>query len=315
MTPEHIARLADAATDQWRVYARKWRSMDRVVLYDQTKEILCQAVCSWAGVPLEESKVRQRTRELAALFEGVASIGSKHWFARLARRRLEKWIACLIQDIRAGRLLPPEESAVNIVALHSELNGKLLSPKVAAVELLNVLRPTVAVSVFITFSALAMQEHSECHQKLREGDNEYLEMFVQEVRRFYPFAPFVAARVRHDFEWSGYHFPKGRLALLDLYGTNHDGRIWKKPEEFQPERFLHWDQSLFNFIPQGGGDPVLNHRCPGDWISIELMKVAANFLARRLTYDLPAQDLRFDRSKFPALPRSRFIISDVRSDV
>lgn len=285
------------------------------MLYDEVKEILCRAVCIWAGVPLDEPKVRQRTHELAALFEGVAGIGSKHWSARSARRRLEKWIASLIEDIRAGRLQTPEGSAANMIALHRQRDGNLLSAKIAAVELLNILRPTVAVSVFITFSALAMQEHSECRQKLREGDNEYLEMFVQEVRRFYPFAPFVAARVHHDFEWSGYHFPKGRMALLDLYGTNHDGRIWKNPEQFQPERFLQWNESLFNFIPQGAGDPALTHRCAGESITIELMKVAAKFLVGSLTYDLPAQDLRFDRSKFPALPRSHFIISNVKADI
>ena len=102
------------------------------------------------------------------------------------------------------------------------------------------------------------------------------------------------------------------MVVLDLYGTNHDARAWEKPEEFRPERFRDWNGSLFNFIPQGGGDPALNHRCAGEWITVELMKVAAKFLAGRLTYVVPDQDLQFDKSKFPSLPRSGFVMSNVR---
>ena len=118
--------------------------------------------------------------------------------------------------------------------------------------------------------------------------------------------------MRHDFEWKGYHFPPGRRVILDLYGTNHDARTWDAPGEFRPERFRRWDGSPFNFIPQGGGVHSINHRCPGEWIAIELMKVASDVLAKRITYDVPEQDLRIDRSRLPALPRSRFMISNVR---
>lgn len=135
---------------------------------------------------------------------------------------------------------------------------------------------------------------------------------MHEVRRFYPFFPFVAARVRDDFEWRGYPFPRGRLVLLDVFGTHHDARIWDEPEAFRPERFLDWDQSPFSFIPPGPGDPLRNHRCPGEGIASALMKGAATFLTREVTYHVPEQDLRITRSRLPALPRNRFIMRDVR---
>src|SRR3546814_15474251 len=91
----------------------------------------------------------------------------------------------------------------------------MLSPRVAAVELLNILRPTVAVSVFITFTAHALHQLPACRQNL-QADDGYLECFVQEVRRFYPFFPAVMAHVRRDFEWKGYRFPRGRRVVLDL---------------------------------------------------------------------------------------------------
>ena len=100
--------------------------------------------------------------------------------------------------------------------------------------------------------------------------------------------------------------------ILDLHGTNHDPRVWDAPETFRPERFREWDRNPFNFVPQGGGDHYVNHRCPGEWITIELMKVAAEFLARRVSYEAPEQDFRIDWTRLPALPRSRFIINNVR---
>lgn len=119
------------------------------------------------------------------------------------------------------------------------------------------------------------------------------------------------ARARRDFEWNGYRFPRGRRVMLDLYGTNRDPRVWDAPEEFRPERFRHWDGSPFNFIPQGGGDHGLNHRCPGEWITIELLKVSCRLLTETIVYDVPDQDLEIDTRRLPAIPKSRFVMSNV----
>jgi fatty-acid peroxygenase len=35
MTPERIAQLAGTSAGWWETYARKWESMDRIVLYDE----------------------------------------------------------------------------------------------------------------------------------------------------------------------------------------------------------------------------------------------------------------------------------------
>ena len=133
--------------------------------------------------------------------------------------------------------------------------------------------------------------------------------FVQEVRRFYPFFPLTAARVRKYFEWQGHAFPQGRRVLLDLYGTNHDRRIWKEPERFEPERFLEHNVSPFDFIPQGGGDVRSGHRCPGEDVAVNLMQRTAEFLTHEVQYEVLEQNLEIDFSRMPALPESRFRIS------
>lgn len=312
MTPERIAGLGALTAERLRLHAGRWASMPRVVLYDELHEVLTRIVCAWSGVQLQEAEVRRRTRELVAMFDAAGAIGPRHWWSRLARRSGERWSAEMVEAVRAGRLDPPEQSALRIIALHRDLDGKLPPPRIAAVELLNVLRPTVAVAVFITHAAHALHEHPECRQRLQAGEAGYADLFVQEVRRFYPFFPAVMARTRRGFEWKGYRFPEGARVMLDLHGTDHDPRSWNAPEEFRPERFRRWDGSPFDFIPQGGGDHHQGHRCAGEWITIELMKVAVDFLARRIAYDVPEQDLRIDRARLPALPRSRFVIGNVQ---
>ena len=314
MTPERIDNLKELIDGLWRVYAQRWAAQDRVVLYDEVQELMTKAACTWAGVPLPEPEVSRRTAELTALFDYAGSVGPKHWWSRLSRKRSERWIGEIVEGVRAGRLDPPENSAARVIATWRDLDGALLSPRVAAVELLNILRPTVAVSVFITFAGHALHRFPACRHKL-QADDESLEPFVQEVRRFYPFFPAVMARVRRDFEWNGYRFPRGRRVMLDLYGTNRDPRAWDAPEEFRPERFHHWGGSPFDFIPQGGGDHDLNHRCPGEWITIELLKVSCGFLATGIEYDVPDQDLRIAITRLPAIPKSRFVMSNVRYEI
>jgi hypothetical protein len=54
----------------------------------------------------------------------------------------------VIQKVRSGELAVPEGSAADVIARHREADGRLLDEKVAAVELLNLLRPIVAIARF-----------------------------------------------------------------------------------------------------------------------------------------------------------------------
>lgn len=312
MSSERIASLAELSMEQWHRYAANWEHQNEVVLFDEVCEILCRAVCAWSGIPLLESKIRNRTNDFVAMIDAGAAFGPRHWRGRLARNRAEHWIESLVEDVRTHRLVVDEACALYAIAWHRDMSGELLDKRIAAVELINVVRPTVAVAWYVMFAAMALHQHTECRERLLMAEPDYLECFVQEVRRFYPFFPVVAARTRREFEWEGYRFPKGERVLLDLYGTNHDPRLWDGPDTFAPERFCQRNRSPFRFIPQGGGEYLDGHRCPGEWITVELMKVAVVFLSKSLQYNVPGQNLRIHLSRIPALPSSRFVIRNVR---
>jgi fatty-acid peroxygenase len=311
MTPPRIAVLVALFRHEFMAAAQRWSNLQRIVLYDELHEILTRSVCNWAGVPLAPDEVAQRTRQLTVMFDHAGAVGPSHWRARQARNQAERWLAGLIRSLRAGEWNAASQTPIYHIAFHRELDGQQLSPRVAAMELLNLLRPTVALSTYMVFVAHALHLHPRC-KVLLTTDPRYAEWFVQEVRRLYPFFPAVPARVRHDFEWHGYHFPAHRRVMLDLHGVNHDARLWPQPEEFRPERFRDWNGDPFALIPQGGGDHVQGHRCAGEGVTLELMKAALDLLALQMSYQVPAQDLSIDTTRLPALPRSRFVISNVQ---
>lgn len=312
ISSERLQQLARIMIRTLRTSAEQWSTLDRIVLYDELHAVLTRSVCEWAGVPLPEADIARHSRELSAMFDRAGAVGPPHWWSRHARNRAERWIAEIIDGIRAGKIDADQHSAAYRISSYRDSQGQPLDAKIAAVELLNVLRPTVALSVYIVFLVHALHMHPEYKSRLETQDDQLAQAFVQEVRRFYPFFPAVPAIVRESFEWKGMPFAAGTRVLLDLHGVNHDPRVWKEPKLFLPDRFLSWQESAYTFVPQGGGDHLRNHRCAGEWLTIALMKAALEFFVTGVSYRLPEQDLRIDRTRLPALPHSRLILSDVR---
>jgi fatty-acid peroxygenase len=221
----------------------------------------------------------------------------------------------VVADVRAGRLTAPPGSALDAVSTFRDLDGQLLDDRTAAVELLNIVRPSVATAWFVAFSGLALHENPDWRSRLAAASgadlDRDLEAFAHEVRRLYPFAPVVGARAARDITWRGHDLPEGRLVLLDLHGMNHDPHLWPDPDRFDPERFVGRAPDAYTFVPQGGADPHTGHRCAGERVTVELLKSALRTLTR-ISYDLPEQDLSFPLSRIPTRPRSGVVLEHVR---
>lgn len=227
------------------------------------------------------------------------------------RQRTEYWARDLIKRTRSGKFAVANGSALQLIASHRDLHGQLLSVQTAAVELINVLRAIVAVARFIAFAGKALHEHPAARARIDSGDDAYLHAFVQEVRRTAPFFPIIGGRARETFEWQGFRFEKGAWVLLDLYGTDQDVNVWPEPQRFDPLRFLEREPTPFELVPQGAGDASLTHRCPGEDMTLEIMRVAVRELVGSMTFIVPAQDLSVDKSAIPALPASGVILANV----
>jgi fatty-acid peroxygenase len=314
MKPASLHSFNMQLAENWRAYVRRWEQLPEINLFLEAEEVLCRTACAWAGIPFEEKDIQPLARDLSAMVDAFGGVGPRHGRGKVARAHAEKWISKMVEKIRAGEQYVREGSPLAVVSEHRNLDGELISPKMAAIELINLIRPTVAIAYFVTFEAVSLHEHPEWHARLQSGDDTAIEWFVQEVRRLYPFTPILGARVRTPFEWHGYQFTKGQMVLLDVHGTDHDARTWQDPEEFRPERFEFWNGSPYNFIPQGGSDHDTNHRCAGEWLTIGAMETIAQLLTTSMTYEVPAQDLTIDLTRMPTRPKSGFIMRQVRAN-
>ncbi len=313
MTDREISRFMTIQRKHWLERTEMWKKRKRVVLFDEARAVFCESACQWTGVPLRKEEARQRTDDMWAMVDAFGAVGLRHLRGRRARRRTENWIMPMIDDIRKA----PEgnDSMLGTVAMHRDRGGSLTDRRVAAVEVINIIRPVVAIAIYVAFLAHALRKYPGWKRRLADKDSDAeREAFVHEVRRLYPFVPILGARVREDFEWQGTRFRKNAMVVLDVHGINHDPRIWELPDEFHPERFFGWQDDQFSFIPQGGGDYHTGHRCPGERVTIESLKLALEILAP-ISYHVPPQDMNVPLSRMPSILESGFVIEMPESGV
>ncbi|MCF6509764.1 cytochrome P450 [Blastococcus sp. MG754426] len=307
MREDGIASLVERTTAAWDAAVPAWSRRSEIVLFDEASRVLAGSVARWAGVPVRDGEVPELARDMVAMVDGFATGGPRHFRARRARGRRERWLTQLVRDVRSGQAEVEEGSAVDVVSRHRDADGTQLPADVAAVELLNVIRPTTAVAWFVAFSGHALIRWPGNREKLASGDPAFAEAWAHEVRRFYPFAPFIGGRSPGRNEFAGEEIPENAMVLLDLYGQNHDPELWDSPYAFHPERFLGREIGEWELVPQGGGDPRTNHRCPGEQITVALLSALAVRLAR-LQYEVPEQDLAIALHRIPAKPRSGVVL-------
>ena len=301
--PAGVKALAEQVEREWRNRLPHWRDAGEIVLFDDMRLILTRAAIAWSGLALLEADENWLVRGLSEMIEATGSIGPRKLRALIMRRRCEAWARAAMRTIRGGHAAVADEAPAAVIARHREAEGTSLSLDEAAVELLNLLRPTVAIARFIVFAALALRDHPEEAHDIRA--------FAMEVRRTAPFFPFIGGRALRDLEWRGMSFPKGSWMLLNLYGTNGDARLWREPEQFHPGRFQDGEPDPYSLVPQGGGAMADGHRCPGEPATQAILEMAVRFLAA-LSYELPEQDLGVDLTHIPALPASGVVLRNVR---
>ncbi|NXY55900.1 CP1A5 protein, partial [Callaeas wilsoni] len=102
------------------------------------------------------------------------------------------------------------------------------------------------------------------------GTLPYTEAFILEMFRHSSFLPFaIPHSTTKDTVLNGYYIPKGRCVFINQWQVNHDEKLWKDPETFNPERFLSADGTKVN---KEDGEKVLifglgKRRCIGEAIA------------------------------------------------
>ena len=156
LSPVGLAKLSFTAADEWERRSAGWLRDGTVALYPAAQAWLARSACAWAGIPLRDNAdAALRTHQMTLLFDQAAAPWQQ-LRVRWARWRCESWLASIVRDARSHRLPLLPGSAAEAVAFFRDERGRYLPAPVAAVELLNLLRPLTAVSVYVAFAAHAL---------------------------------------------------------------------------------------------------------------------------------------------------------------
>ncbi|QUS34958.1 cytochrome P450 [Falsirhodobacter algicola] len=302
MDPGRIDSLRRGFEAAWR--AELHPGLEVSVL-DLANSALTRAACHWVGLYPAPADLRRLTRDLFAMSDRSGHFGPSTALALWRRRGIERWLRREIAAVRGS---------ADAAATPLAIIGKDLPLEVAAVEVLNLLRPIVAVGRYVAFAAKALHDHPIWCGLFRSGNADFISDFCEEVRRTAPFFPFTAARATRDLTWHGATLPAGSWLLFDIYGTAQDARHFPRPQAFRPERMLDWRLNDPSFVPQGGGDVATTHRCPGEAATLALMESAVRMLCCEMSYDVPPQDLSVAMDRIPAQPASGMRIRVQRID-
>ncbi|WP_306233738.1 cytochrome P450 [Agrococcus beijingensis] len=313
-----VERLLPHLEREWRSEVDAWLSGGTRSAYDAAVGALGRAIMRWAGLPgTADAKTRWAARE-AQIVDGFGVPYSPEFaLAGLNRWWSDRHARALIEAVRAGTLHAAEGTALHEWAWHRDPDGQLLDPRLAGIELQNVLRPTIAVARFVAFAAKELHERPEWRERIAAETAERGRLtagplataFAQEVRRTAPFVPMLPAQAIVDVELDGEHLPAGGRVFIDILGTDTDERSWERAAEFDPERFVGADdyESIPAFIPHGGGSPATGHRCPGEKIAIAGLAAAIAALSDpRLA--ISGERLGVNRRRLPTKPASGGVV-------
>ena len=300
LAPQRVADLVSSATTRLEARVAGWAGQP-VSVFAELVDVYGQAVIEWAGLDVSVAEALRRSRELARIVNGFGGDPKAYPRAWVARVRSDRWARRQVQAVRHGRHHPAKGSALAVVA-ESDLDDTT-----AAVELLNVLRPTVAVAWLGMWAALYLDEAPQWRQQLAgPTTGTHHAAFAEEVRRGTPFVPVLAGRVRRHVTHQGVELRAGERIVLDVWGTNQADAIWEAPERFTPERFLRDEPGMYEFLPQGGGLPT-GHRCPGEPFTVLLLAETVRVLAgvgHRVT---SSHDV--DLTRMPTMPEDGLLLA------
>jgi fatty-acid peroxygenase len=281
-----------------------WPNRTPFVLFDELVRVYGTCVLEWAGVHVERGEAAIVAERLALIVDGFGFAPIAYPRACWARWWADRWARRVVTEARnSGR---PADPGTMLEALVTG-PGASLPAEVAAVELLNVLRPTVAVAWLGVFAAIELVRAPGRGSVLADPvAREARWHFADEVRRTAPFVPALAGRAQRVVPWRDHRIEAGDMVVLDVPGTNR--RTWEDPDRFRPERFGEHPPGAFQHIPQGGGDPRQGHRCPGEPVAMSLLDRTLQQLAAT-TFTVSAGQT--DLSRIPPVPGGGVVVVKV----
>ena len=124
-----------------------------------------------------------------------------------------------------------------------------------------------------------LARHPGAWERLRSGDEAYLDAVVKETLRLRPVIPIVLRLLKAPMEIAGYELPAGVAVAPSILLLHTRADVYPEPFAFRPERFLEKPAGTYTWIPFGGGV----RRCLGASFALFEMKAVLRAIAANVT--------------------------------
>ncbi|KAJ0969467.1 hypothetical protein J5N97_022344 [Dioscorea zingiberensis] len=120
------------------------------------------------------------------------------------------------------------------------------------------------------------------------GEMHYLKAVIKEILRLHPPGPLLLPRESMDScQLEGYEIPNKTRVIINFWAIARDPKVWEKPNEFIPERFLNnpidFKGQNYEYIPFGSGRRI----CPGMHFGVSTVELTLANLVYRFDWLLP----------------------------
>ena len=187
----------------------------------------------------------------------------------------------LIREIRRARSDPRLEERKDILSmllLARDEEGAPLGDRELRDQLVTLLlagHETTATGLAWTFNHL--YRRPEAMERLRDGDEDYLDAVITETLRLRPPIPITDRTLAAPLELLGHELRAGTIVAPCIYLLHRRPDLYPEPDEFRPERFLDESPETYSWIPFGGGV----RRCLGATFATFEMKIVIRTILRR----------------------------------
>ncbi|CAJ1967483.1 unnamed protein product [Sphenostylis stenocarpa] len=141
------------------------------------------------------------------------------------------------------------------------------------------------------------------------GNLPYMRAIVKETLRLHPTSPFIGRESSESSKVCGYDIPAKTLLFVNLWSMGRDPKLWEKPLEFRPERFMGEEKQFdvrgqnFQLMPFGSGRRV----CPG--ASLALQVIPSNLAAMVQCFEWKVEgSISMEEKPAMTLPRAHPLV-------
>ncbi|XP_057873228.1 cytochrome P450 81Q32 [Cryptomeria japonica] len=265
--------------------------------------------------------------EESFMLHGVLDIGDYipwlKWFdlqgyvkaMKTVNEKLDLYMQRIVEKHRDKRLKDGVEidDFIDVLISQAEENGEAIPDKDAfikatAIVLFSAGSDTSSVSLEWALSLLL--QHPDVMRKAREeldskvGRNRmveesdipqltYLQAIVKETMRLHPPAPMLMPHKSIEAcTVGGYHIPAGTMLMVNAWVIHRDPKLWNKPLDFIPERFMEKGMEMdniqmkgneFEMLPFGAG----RRGCPGTTLAMCMVQTTLAILLQSFDWFVP----------------------------